>query len=202
MGTIEEKLEYLNETKTQIKNALISKGADVNNTDTFRSYANKINEIKTTPNLQSKSITVQNTYQTTISPDSGYDGLSKAVVTLKGGRAGYARFYRASTGQGTYNTSINDYDPSCFTVSGDSLVARYAGTIYAVLYLTTTGTTRTAHYCRMLKAGSAVLTSYADAKTSYSFSISVSAGQTIAVQQYTDSSSYPVTADCRLVLVT
>lgn len=46
MGTIADKLEYLNQTKADIKQALIDKGVVVEDTDTFRSYATKINEIK------------------------------------------------------------------------------------------------------------------------------------------------------------
>ena len=45
MGTLADKLTYLQETKTAIKNAIVTKGVTINNTDTFRSYANKIREI-------------------------------------------------------------------------------------------------------------------------------------------------------------
>lgn len=43
---IEEKLEYLIETKKQIKNAIVEKGQPVADTDTFRSYADKILQIE------------------------------------------------------------------------------------------------------------------------------------------------------------
>lgn len=49
MATIADKLTYLNETKTAIKNALVSKGVDVRDTDTFRSYADKIENISGEP---------------------------------------------------------------------------------------------------------------------------------------------------------
>ena len=42
MGTTSEKLSYLLDTKEAIKDALIEKGATVEDTDTFRSYADKI----------------------------------------------------------------------------------------------------------------------------------------------------------------
>lgn len=45
MGTIADKLNYLNTTKTNIKNAIIEKGVEVSDNDTFRSYATKIGEI-------------------------------------------------------------------------------------------------------------------------------------------------------------
>ncbi len=42
MGTLVEKINYLKETKTAIKNAIVAKGVPVSDTDTFRSYAGKI----------------------------------------------------------------------------------------------------------------------------------------------------------------
>lgn len=45
MGTIADKLNYLNTTKTNIKNAIIEKGVEVSDNDTFRSYASKIADI-------------------------------------------------------------------------------------------------------------------------------------------------------------
>ena len=46
MWTLKEKLDYLEETKLQIKQAIIEKGIEVNDKDTFRSYVDKIREIK------------------------------------------------------------------------------------------------------------------------------------------------------------
>lgn len=46
MGTIADKLSYLNDTKTAIKDAIVAKGVDVADTDTFRSYATKIGDIQ------------------------------------------------------------------------------------------------------------------------------------------------------------
>lgn len=45
MSDIDYKLDYLSETKQRIKKAIINKGVEVSNTDTFRSYADKINNI-------------------------------------------------------------------------------------------------------------------------------------------------------------
>ena len=47
MGTTVEKLEYMLDTKSMIKDAIISKGVEVTEDDTFRSYVNKIEEIPT-----------------------------------------------------------------------------------------------------------------------------------------------------------
>ena len=46
MGTINDKLEYLNQTKQDIKQAIINKGQNITEEDTFRSYADKINDIQ------------------------------------------------------------------------------------------------------------------------------------------------------------
>lgn len=45
MGTTSEKLEYLNDTKTAIKDAIIAKGVEVPKETPFRQYAEKIGEI-------------------------------------------------------------------------------------------------------------------------------------------------------------
>lgn len=44
MGTIYEKTDYLSNTKTAIKNALTDAGIAISSNDTFRSYAQKIND--------------------------------------------------------------------------------------------------------------------------------------------------------------
>lgn len=46
MGTVADKLTYLNDTKTAIKDAIVSKGVSVADADTFRSYADKIGQIQ------------------------------------------------------------------------------------------------------------------------------------------------------------
>lgn len=43
--TIADKLSYLQDTKTAIKEALLNKGVEVSDSDTFRSYADKISSI-------------------------------------------------------------------------------------------------------------------------------------------------------------
>lgn len=46
MGTVADKLNYLQDTKEAIKSALIEKGVSVADSDTFRSYAGKIASIE------------------------------------------------------------------------------------------------------------------------------------------------------------
>ena len=61
MATI-DKLNYLNETKSQIKNALNDLGAEITSDDTFRSYVTKINELSEEypTEAQIQSIQLQN----------------------------------------------------------------------------------------------------------------------------------------------
>lgn len=47
MSTIADKLTYLSTTKTAIKSAIVNKGVSVADSDTFRSYADKIASIET-----------------------------------------------------------------------------------------------------------------------------------------------------------
>lgn len=47
MGTTAEKLAYLSETKTEIKNAIVAKGVEVPEGTTFREYADLISGIST-----------------------------------------------------------------------------------------------------------------------------------------------------------
>ena len=46
MGTINEKLNYLLQTKENIKQAIKGKGVGITDSDSFRSYAEKIGTIK------------------------------------------------------------------------------------------------------------------------------------------------------------
>ena len=46
MGTIAEQINYLADTKKAIKDALVAKGVSVGDSDTLRSYADKIGEIQ------------------------------------------------------------------------------------------------------------------------------------------------------------
>jgi len=81
MGTISDKLTYLNGTKTAIKNAIIEKGGTVGNNDTFRSYANKIRSLPSgQANLQNKVVN-PSIQQQVISADIGYDGLNQVTIS-------------------------------------------------------------------------------------------------------------------------
>lgn len=64
MGTLNEKLEYLSQTKEYIKEAIISKGQPVSSSDTFRSYASKIAAIE-----NGDIITATNTTGSAVSAD-------------------------------------------------------------------------------------------------------------------------------------
>lgn len=78
MGTLNEKLEYLKETKSQIKEAIISKGQEVSSSDTFRSYASKISAIDTVNN---EDLTVNPmTSVQAFTPTQGHTGFGEVNV--------------------------------------------------------------------------------------------------------------------------
>lgn len=113
MGTIAEKLEYLEGTKTDIKNAIIEKGQSVSSSDTFRSYGDKIRAI--TPNLSTKAITANGTYKAS---DEQKDGYSEVSVNVPiSGNIGTL----SVTENGTYNSSdeqLDGYSSVTVNVSG------------------------------------------------------------------------------------
>ncbi len=56
MGTIADKLSYLEETRTQIAQAITNKGVAVSGADTFRSYAAKVGQINTAKPEETKTV--------------------------------------------------------------------------------------------------------------------------------------------------
>ena len=80
MGPLIEKLTKIKQTKEEIKAAIINKGVSISDTEAFDTYSSKINNI--IPSMtQAKSQTITTNTTTTITPDSGYNGLSKVTIT-------------------------------------------------------------------------------------------------------------------------
>lgn len=107
--SMNEKLAYLAETKEQIKEALINKGATINSDTTFRSYVDKINAIETINN-QTKEVTENGTY----TPDEGYTGLGSVIVNVQGSGS-------ASTGVKQFAT-VEEMNASTDAKEGDLAV--------------------------------------------------------------------------------
>lgn len=114
MGTTAEKLNHLKQTKEKIKTAIENRGVTVADTDTFRSYADKIDDIVVSK-TQAKTLSVTENKTYTVTPDtaSGYNGLSNVTVTanVSGGKLGgnfQYNYYNtsASNNSQTYNISI------------------------------------------------------------------------------------------------
>ena len=81
MSTTAEKLIYLNETKTAIKEAIVAKGIDIEEGATFRSYADRIAEIETKTPLQEKTIDITENGSYEATPDEGY-ALGKVTANV------------------------------------------------------------------------------------------------------------------------
>ena len=71
MGTIADKLEYLNDTKSAIKTAITNRGVSVSDADTFRDYATKIGDIGETVD-KSKYGVVIDTFLGNVDADGTY----------------------------------------------------------------------------------------------------------------------------------
>lgn len=81
MGSITEKIEYLQETKEAIKYALIGQGQSVSSADTFRSYADKVASIEGgAATLITKTITENGVYD---AEDDDADGYDEVIVNVE-----------------------------------------------------------------------------------------------------------------------
>ena len=75
---INEQLQILEETKEQIKQAIIDKGQSVSENDSFRSYVDKIDNIEVLEG-QTKSVS-PSTSQQVVTPDSSYNAITEITV--------------------------------------------------------------------------------------------------------------------------
>lgn len=123
MGKTSDKLNYLDETKEIIKQAIIEKGETVSDKDTFRSYGEKIKNIKAGEDLTAE-LTAQ---------DIALTELEEAVNNLPdaGGGTGSAKLIE---GQATQNGEYwaRDYGADgfeVFTVNVSNKVFQPQGTI-------------------------------------------------------------------------
>ena len=73
MGQTADKLNYFLQTKSLIKQAIIDKGVDVSESDTFRSYAEKIGQISGGPSIDNGNIFTGWTMPITFDKDSEED---------------------------------------------------------------------------------------------------------------------------------
>lgn len=110
MGDISAKLSYLNETKNLIKQAIISKGVNISDTDTFRSYAGKIAEISTGSSVVNYTFTINPTPSTavvTLTAD-GYTQDGNSITVASGTDVSYSVSATGYTAQSDTVTVLAD----------------------------------------------------------------------------------------------
>ena len=92
--SISSEISRLTQAKADIKTAIESKGVTVPSSAKLDDYPDLINDIEqgSTPNLQTKSVSITENGTTTVEPDPGYDGLSEVGVSVnvQGGGGGGA----------------------------------------------------------------------------------------------------------------
>ena len=72
MSTIKQKLDYLEQTKEDIRQAIINKNVLVSTEDTFRSYADKIDSIQTSGSGIPIHLVTQEEYDALVDPGSDF----------------------------------------------------------------------------------------------------------------------------------
>ena len=129
MGTTAEKLAYLADTKTDIKNAIVSKGTDVPDGTTFRQYADLISGIST--GLSDEDLAKANATPEDVTAGKTFYAGDRALKT------GAGEFKRMMSGSFTVSSSTKTiFSPSQILVAvafasgangGDVFVAQLPG---------------------------------------------------------------------------
>ena len=92
--SISSEISRLTQAKADIKSAIENKGVTVPSSAKLDDYPDLIDDIEqgSTPNLQTKSVSITENGTTTVEPDPGYDGLSEVGVSVnvQGGGGGGA----------------------------------------------------------------------------------------------------------------
>ena len=90
--SISSEISRLTQAKADIKTAIENKGVTVPSSAKLDDYPDLIDDIEqgSTPNLQTKSVSITENGTTTVEPDPGYDGLSEVGVSVnvQGGGGG------------------------------------------------------------------------------------------------------------------
>lgn len=112
MSNINNKLDYLDETKQLIKQAIIEKGQEVSDEDTFRSYVDKISDIETGNDTKDATATSNDI----LYPETAY--ISNGKVT-----GNIMPTYSSNTTLSQINTIIRSLSYSLLDINYDAKIA-------------------------------------------------------------------------------
>lgn len=112
MSTLNNKLDYLDETKQLIKQAIIDKGQEVSDEDTFRSYVDKISDIETGNDTKDATATSNDI----LYPETAY--ISNGKVT-----GNIMPTYSSNTTLSQINTIIRSLSYSLLDINYDAKIA-------------------------------------------------------------------------------
>lgn len=138
MGTLNDKIHYLQDTKDDIKDAIVAQGISVASTDTFRSYADKISQIQgggavytAGDNVQIENNVISAT-DTTYTAGDGIEISASNIISTNALPDGTPIYYvnNTDTTQTAFITSI--------TPTLNQMYADVRNNLQPQLYLTTT----------------------------------------------------------------
>lgn len=138
MGTLNDKIHYLQDTKDDIKDAIVAQGISVASTDTFRSYADKISQIQgggavytAGNNVQIENCVISAT-DTTYTAGDGIEISASNIISTNALPDGTPIYYvnNTDTTQTAFITSI--------TPTLNQMYADVRNNLQPQLYLTTT----------------------------------------------------------------